>query len=94
MEDGLAGRDEGRKRCAFGEFSALLVDGEVDEVNHVGDNVAGVLQANGHAVRAGNALEELEEVDGILLSKTESVVILLIISDTRQLQVLFCFLTL
>lgn len=79
MEDGLAGLDEGLKGITFGVLGALLVDGEIDEVNHLGDDVAGVLQANGHVVRASHALEELEKVDGILLSQVESIVVLLII---------------
>lgn len=85
MEDGLASLDKGLKGLALGVLGALLVDGEVDKVNHLRDDVAGVLQTNGHVVRAGHALEVLEKVYGILLSQIESIVVLLIISDTRQL---------
>lgn len=50
MEDGLAGLDERLKGRAFGVFGALLVDRKVDEVEHVGNDVAGVFQAYGYLV--------------------------------------------
>lgn len=80
VQDWLAGLDKGGKRLALGKLDALLVDGEMDEIQHLGDDVAGILQPNGHVVGAGLGMQKLQIVDGILLREVQSVVVLLVIA--------------
>lgn len=53
IEDGLAVLDECGKRLALAVLDALLVDGEVHVLEDIWDDVAGVLEADGHVVAAG-----------------------------------------
>lgn len=77
VEDRLTGLDKGGKRLALRELGALLVDGKVDKVEHLGDDATGVFQANGHVVRASLGVQELEIVDRVLGREIEPIVVLL-----------------
>jgi hypothetical protein len=50
---------------------ALLVDGELDDADDVGDDALGVLQADGEVVRLGDARQVLDVVgvDGLVVGE-------------------------
>ena len=55
VEDGFSGVGEGLVGVALAIFVALLVYGELDDVDDVGDEVQGVLEADGEVARGGFA---------------------------------------
>lgn len=66
VEDGFARVDELVECLALRVLrvgGALLVDGEVDQVHHVVDDVGRVLETNRHVVFAGLVVEELHVVN-------------------------------
>jgi hypothetical protein len=77
VEDGLLGLDEGLEDVGFLVLDALLVDLEVDVVDDLGDDLAGVLQADGEVVLARFLGEELDKVDGVFFCQTKTVVVVL-----------------
>jgi hypothetical protein len=80
VEDGFARLDKGGKLCALAVLNALLVDGEVDDGEHGGDDVACVLEAEREVERGGDVGEVLDEGDGVLGCEGETVVVLLFFS--------------
>lgn len=77
LEDGLAGLNELGKGAALAVLSTLLVDGEVDILEDIVDQVAGILETNGHVVLAGFSGKKLHVVNSALLSQAETIVVLL-----------------
>lgn len=77
VEDGLVSVNEGGEGLALRVLDALLVDGEVNHVDDLADDVASVLQADGHVVLSSLLGKKLHVVDGVLLCETKAVVILL-----------------
>lgn len=77
VEDGLARVDEGREDAALVVLGALLVDGKVDKLDDLGDDVAGVLEPDGELVLGGLVGEEAYKGDGVGTREVLAVFVLL-----------------
>ncbi|KAL1839414.1 hypothetical protein VTK73DRAFT_4043 [Phialemonium thermophilum] len=77
VEDGLAGAHEGSEGGALVVLGALLVHGEVHDVQHVVDEVARVLEPDGQAALGALGGQEAHKVDGGGSREAEAVCILL-----------------
>lgn len=73
MKDWLLGRDEGRISAALAILNALLVDAEVNFVEDIWDDGAGVFEADGDVVLLCSVGEEAYEADRIRLSQAKAV---------------------
>ena len=77
MENRFAGLHHRSKGLALLVFDALLVDGEVHDGCEVGDNFAGILQADRDVVGAGNIGQVFYERNCVFLGETEAVIVVL-----------------
>ena len=79
MENGLAGLRKRLEAAALLDSRALLVDGELDDREHTGDNFGSVLEPNGEVVLLGLSGKELDEADRVGLSDSELAVVSVIL---------------
>lgn len=60
---------------------ALLVDGELDDINDIGDEVEGVLEADGEVIGRGGGGEELDVVCVGGLVEAEAVLVITLVKS-------------
>ena len=83
VEDGLAGVEEGPEVVALVELEALLVDLELDPVQHAVDDGAAVLEPDGEIAGVALVGQEADVVGGVVVGQVQARVVVVGVDVVR-----------